>query len=154
MSIRSLFGLVFMFVAVSLLAACVVSPVSMPAAGATTAPPASQAASIQLPDGEQCLFAGTGAGIGADGKRLNYTCTDPSAPTTVILGDPQPGEQGDWTVTEGVIAYQDGNFVLQSSQPVTATVAVVALPDGTWCNNTGQGATLAFDGKRLNYSCG
>ena len=161
MTIRLLFAFASTSLMAGLLAACVMSPIPPPATESqTTAPVASappstsRAASIQLPDGEQCLFAGTGAGIGAEGKRLNYTCSDPNAPTTVILGDPQPGANGTWTVTQGVVAHDNNGFSLQSSEEVTATVAVVALPDGTWCSNTGQGAVPAFDGKRLNYSCG
>jgi hypothetical protein len=111
-------------------------------------------ASIQLPAGDHCLFAGTGATLAFDGKRLNYTCTDPNAPATVLLGNPQLGESGQVTVTQGIIVHGDEGFALESSEVVTALLAVVVLPDGTWCRHAGFGATLAFDGKRLNYSCG
>jgi hypothetical protein len=35
-----------------------------------------------------------------------------------------------------------------------ATVAEFVLPDGTTCLFSGTGATVAFDGKRANYTCG
>ena len=36
---------------------------------------------------------------------------------------------------------------------VRAVVSEVRLYDGTECLNSGEGATLAFDGKRLNFTC-
>ena len=33
-------------------------------------------------------------------------------------------------------------------------ITAVSLPDGVVCRSTGKGATLAFDGRRLNFDCG
>ena len=33
-------------------------------------------------------------------------------------------------------------------------ITVLTLPDGTVCRGTGKGATLAFEGRRLNFDCG
>lgn len=38
-------------------------------------------------------------------------------------------------------------------QAVKGMVSKVRLYDGTECLNSGEGATLAFDGKRLNFTC-
>lgn len=38
--------------------------------------------------------------------------------------------------------------------PGPAEPAAIVLPDGTECLWAGMGATMAFDGERLNYTCG
>jgi hypothetical protein len=47
--------------------------------------------------------------------------------------------------------------VLAPSTPGVAAggeITALTLPDGTVCQSTGKGATLAFDGRRLNFDCG
>jgi heat shock protein HslJ len=107
---------------------------------------------IQLPDGTQCLHAGRGATLAFDGKRLNYTCgTD---------GDNEVGLIGDMgldldvlTVERALYGRDDSGFVLKASEPVVMTIVEIELVDGTQCLNAGHGATLAFDDKRLNFTC-
>ena len=40
------------------------------------------------------------------------------------------------------------------SEDIRFLIAEIELEDGTVCLHAGEGATLAFDGKRLNYTCG
>jgi hypothetical protein len=40
------------------------------------------------------------------------------------------------------------------SEDIRFLIAEIVLADGTVCRHAGEGATLAFDGKRLNYTCG
>ncbi|NJL45182.1 MAG: hypothetical protein HC922_04335 [Leptolyngbyaceae cyanobacterium SM2_3_12] len=40
------------------------------------------------------------------------------------------------------------------SEEIRFLIAEIVLTDGTVCRETGEGATLAFDAKRLNYTCG
>jgi uncharacterized membrane protein len=50
--------------------------------------------------------------------------------------------------------------VAPSSAPAAAApgaggeLTALTLPDGTTCRSTGKGATLAFEGRRLNFDCG
>ena len=100
--------------------------------------------------GWRCAFAGTGATLAFDGKRLNFTCPQQKEAGVGLLGDAVPGPQG-WEMEMGVYAHGDEGFTLQSSEMVT--VMEIELSDGMHCPFVGTGASLAFEGKRLNFSC-
>lgn len=100
--------------------------------------------------GYVCAFAGTGATLAFEGKRLNFTCDPQGGKEVGLLGDVVPGPQG-WEMEMGVIAHGDEGFTLESSEMVT--VLEIELSDGMHCPFAGTGASLAFEGKRLNFSC-
>jgi hypothetical protein len=108
---------------------------------------------IQLPDGTQCLHAGRGATLTFDGKRLNYTCGQEGEDEVGLIGD-MDLDLDVMTVEKALYGRDDSGFVLKASEPVVMTIVEIELADGTQCLNAGHGATLAFDGKRLNYTCG
>jgi len=114
---------------------------------ATTQP----AAVIELPDGTRCSFASTGATLAFEGKRLNYTC-QVEGQEVGLLGDLQQSE-GVWKIEKVVIGHGDSGFFVQESEEMTMTIERIELADGTQCLFAGTGATLAFEGKRLNYTC-
>lgn len=122
---------------------------------AAAPPPASgpQSTVIELADGTQCLFAGTGATLAFDGKRLNYTCGFQGEDQVGLIGDVLV-QNGDLIAEKAIIGHNNDGFYLKESINVSGPAAVVELGDGTQCLNAGQGATLAFEGKRLNFSCG
>jgi LysM repeat protein len=108
---------------------------------------------IELPDGTQCLHAGRGATLAFDGKRLNYTCGTDGEDEVGLIGD--MGLDLDvLTVEKALYGRDDSGFVLKASERVVMTMVEIELPDGTQCLNAGHGATIALDGKRLNYTCG
>ncbi len=114
-----------------------------------------EAATIMLLNGSECLFAGTGATLAFDGQRLNYTCTAQGVePTIGLIGEIVQDEAGVLTATRATIERGADGFELADSKEVTFLVAQVMLADGTTCAFAGTGATLAFDGERLNYTCG
>lgn len=100
---------------------------------------------IVLPDGTACLNAGQGATLAFEGKRLNYTCGD----TQGLIGDIDIIDGTEITLE---LATLDGTTIT-ASEALTLTVNAVELADGTTCLNAGEGATLAFDGQRLNFTC-
>jgi hypothetical protein len=111
--------------------------------------------------GFRCTFAGTGATLAFEGKRLNFTCPQRKEAGVGLLGDPVAGPQG-WEMEMGVYAHGDDGFALQSSQMVL--VLEIELGDGDrresrgfrevmHCPVAGTGSTLAFEGKRLNFAC-
>jgi LysM repeat protein len=108
---------------------------------------------IELPDGTRCLHAGRGATLAFDGKRLNYTCGTDGESEVGLIGDMQL-DVDVLTVEKALYGRDDSGFVLKASEPVAMAVVEIELADGTQCLNAGRGATLAFDGKRLNYTCG
>lgn len=127
---------------VTALAACTPPP------DAGSAPDAEAAAvetTIVLPDGSECRFAGRGATLAFEGKRLNYTCSE------------SQGLIGEVVIANGMemmveVATIDGTTITDS-EPLSFWVGTVELADGPTCLNAGQGATLAFEDQRLNYTC-
>jgi hypothetical protein len=121
-------------------------------AGLLLAACAKQASPSPTPSGRgwRCAFAGTGATLAFEGKRLNFTCPQQRDAGVGLLGDPVSGPQG-WEIEMGVYAHGDEGFTLQSSQMVT--VMEIELSDGMHCPFVGTGASLAFEGKRLNFTC-
>jgi predicted secreted protein len=106
---------------------------------------------IVLPNGDECLFSGTGATLAFDGQRVNYQC---GTADTVVLGDPQLDEVGGISLVTGVISQTAEGFTLTNSAQVTGTILAAELADGTACLNAGQGATIGIDDKRMNFTCG
>lgn len=125
-------------------------PTVVPTAVKPPAPTAPAATTIFLPDGTKCDFAGKGATLAFDGKRLNYTC---GAADVGLLGNMAKAGTG-YTVERVTLARKDNAWVIGKSETITMEIATIDLADGTTCANAGKGATLSFDGKRLNYTCG
>ncbi|MCB0130032.1 MAG: hypothetical protein KDD78_04260 [Caldilineaceae bacterium] len=115
---------------------------SQPAAGLIT--------SLRLEDGTDCLWAGEGATLAFDGKRLNYTC---GSPELGIIGDLTDAGELQATGELATLVHGDDGFTVESSTMATALVTEIRLEDGLLCRFAGEGATLAFDGARLNYTC-
>lgn len=148
------FTLGLILVTLALLTACQPLQPPVPDAGDGTIPAASaQPATIVLPDGMTCAWAGAGATLAFDGKRLNYTCSDSDGTIIGLLGDPTPTAIGYWSVEKATITHGTDGFALDASETVEFLAATLDLADGTQCAFAGEGATMAFDGKRLNYSC-
>lgn len=139
-----------------------VQPESAMPAEAATAPAAPEMATLPtvfvLPDGTVCNFAGEGATLGFAEGRLNHACGDPEAmPMIALLGDPvQDDMQGSgvWTASLATISHGDDGFTLDSSETITFFAAEIDLADESVCLHAGFGATLGFENKRLNYTCG
>jgi hypothetical protein len=125
---------------------------------------ATQPTVFVLPDGTVCTFAGTGATLAFDGERLNYTCEAADAAATAadasmlgLLGDPVQDPMsgaGAWTATLATYSHGDDGFSLDATESVTFFGAELDLADGSVCLHAGFGATLGFEDKRLNYTCG
>lgn len=115
-------------------------------------------AEFVLPDGTRCLFAGTGVTVAFDDKRVNYTCepvnaTENTTTTLGILNDPVIVGPTEYAVDLATIGQTEGGFELHGSEVVTFTAWEVVLADGRSCLHAGFGATMAFDDRRLNYTC-
>lgn len=115
--------------------------------------------SITLPDGTECLHAGRGATMAFDERRVNYTCEseDEAAEGDRILLGEMSARLDLLTVEYGVLGREgdedNGAWVLDSSEELEMRLVEVVLDDGTVCLNAGQGATLAFDEDRVNFTC-
>lgn len=108
-----------------------------------------QTTDIVLPDGGLCQHAGFGATLAVDGDRLGYSCDFEAG----LVGEPHV--QGDQLRVDRVqLAMHASPIAVLERRTVEGTIGRVVLVDGTVCLSTGHGATLAAEGRRLNYSCG
>jgi hypothetical protein len=101
--------------------------------------------SVTLPTGETCLWAGEGATLAFEGKRLNYTC---GSAASGLVGDLQ-FSGADLSVEKVTVA----NTEITASEMVTGRIATLTLQTGETCAFAGEGATLTADDKRVNYTC-
>lgn len=105
-------------------------------------------AQIRLPDQRLCIYVGP-------------------EPRQRDLGDPMTYDCGDGRGLRGEVRI-DGTYMtvdregrenfdrdaMIESEDIRFLIAEIVLADGTICRHAGEGATLAFDGQRLNYTCG
>lgn len=85
--------------------------------GASTEP----AAVVELADGARCFFAGKGATLAFDGKRLNYTCETTGDDQVGLLGDLQLAD-GVWTAERVVLGHDSSGFFIKESEVVTVRI--------------------------------
>lgn len=110
---------------------------------------------VTLPGGEVCGFAGEGATLAFDGLRLSWTCdVAPSGPrglfgAPVVVGDTAVS----WRLGTTGRRAAGGGFELVAMASVDALVARFQTAAGDTCAFAGMGATLAVDGRRVNYTC-
>jgi hypothetical protein len=129
-----------------------------------------QIARVDLVDGSICTFAGDNAVV-VGGQRVNFNC---GSSTQSLLGDFNTS-QPLWTADK--VNLQGNPPTVQSRQtlgiggvtgatsgatptpaltptPTPAAATSIRLPDGTLCQWSGSGATVSFNGQRVNYNCG
>jgi len=128
----------------------VLAAVALLTSCATVATPTAGPTARASPTSERCTFAGTGATLAFEGRRLNFQCPPAVGKEIGLLGNVTLTERG-WMLERAVIGRGDGGFVLEASTSVV--ISHIELADGTLCAFVGTGATLAFDGRRLNFQC-
>ena len=153
MNRSSILALSVLLIAV-VIAACGAALTATPAPTATVVPtntpvPTATAAPA-LSAGVRCLFAGAGATLTFDGKRLNYTCPTVGSDESGLIGDVTLGAKA-WEIEKASYARGSSGWALKSS--AKAAIDKIELSDGTVCAYAGSGATLSFDSKRLNFTC-
>jgi len=108
---------------------------------------------VVLPSLERCLHAGFGATLAFDGDRLSWTCESPVGAPRGLLGAPiVDGVDVAWRVV-ATERGAGGAFVVTSEDTVRGRAVQVTLASGETCLFAGTGATMAFDGERVNYTC-
>lgn len=102
-------------------------------------------ATIILPDGTECYFAGQGATLTFEGKRLSYTCGD----TLGLIGDITIANGTDISLETATI----NGTTITGSTPQTLKIQSVVLANGDTCLSTSQGPSRAIQDKPLSYIC-
>ncbi len=140
------------------------TPVSQEDSGAANSA-TDPAAEFVLPDGTRCIYAQSGFSptnkpIAFDGKDARYNC-EPSYVVKdahlVLLGEPEVTGPTEYNVELGFInrvqSTENDGFGLMRSEVISFTAWAITLADGRVCLHAGFGATMGFEGKRLNYTC-
>ncbi len=70
---------------------------------------------IQLADGTECAFAGTGATIAIEDKRANFTCPRTPDGDVVLLGNIEAGAKGG-QIVKAVLTRTDAGFTAKASE--------------------------------------
>ena len=140
-----------------LLAACAPRVATTEADGVTATRAAAVGevtAVVVMPSLERCLHAGRGATIALGGDRLGWTCESPVDAPRGLFGPPVVS--GGVDVTWRLIATErgeDGAFVIANEERVEARAVRLMLATDETCLFAGTGATTAFDGERVNFTC-
>jgi len=130
------------------------APTHTPAVSAEAITPIA-AVAVTAPNGAvltRYAFAGTGATLTVEGKRVNWTGERRADGTTAVLaGDITLGDEG-WEITQATLTRTDGSWKAQSTS--TVLVQGIELADGSSCWFAGTGATFGFQDQRANFTCG
>lgn len=105
-------------------------------------------AQIRLPDQRLCTYLGPEPHQRDPGDPITYDCGGGRG----LRGDVRI-DGTEMTVDREGRENLDRDAILQSEE-IQFLIAEIVLADGTVCRHAGAGATLAFEGKRLNYTCG
>jgi heat shock protein HslJ len=110
---------------------------------------------VTLPSGEVCGYAGGGATLAFDGLRLSWTCEVASTGPRGLLGDPVIlGETNvSWRLASTARRSDGAGFELARLDSIDGRVVRFVTVTGSTCSFAGEGATLAFGGERVNYTC-
>jgi len=110
---------------------------------------------VVLPGGEVCGFAGEGATLAFDGVRLGWTCDVAPTGPRGLFGAPTVVRDVDvyWRIGTTARRADGAGFELARLEAVEARVARLELSTGETCAFAGEGATMAFDGRRVHYTC-
>lgn len=111
---------------------------------------------VVLPNGEICGFAGEGATLAFDGQRLAWTCDVAPTGPRGLFGAPTVVRDTDvyWRLGTTARRADGAGFELAQLEAVESRVARLELATGETCAFAGEGATLAFEGRRVHYTCG
>jgi hypothetical protein len=105
-------------------------------------------AQILLPDQRLCTYVGPEPRQRDLGDPITYACNDGRG----LRGEARIN--GTYMTVDREGRENLDRDAIVESEDIRFLIAEIVLADGTVCRHAGEGATLAFDGKRLNYTCG
>lgn len=110
---------------------------------------------VVLPSLERCLFAGEGATLAFDGERLSWTCESPVDGPRGLFGAPivSAGVDVSWRLVASERAGDGGGYVITREEMMHGRAERLVLSSGETCFFAGEGATVAFEQGRVNYTC-
>lgn len=106
------------------------------------------AAQIVLPDRRVCTYVGPEPRARELGDPVTYDCGNDRGLRGEVKID------GTYMTVDREGPENFDRDAIIESQEIRFLIEEIVLVDGTVCQHAGEGATLAFEGKRLNYTCG
>ena len=135
------------------------SPPAPPAAAPPAATPSLPTASgeivaLALPDGRTCQRTDKRDNVTFQGRRVSFECGRQGGDTVALVGPLSFGPEGLLTAEKALIEWRDSGNAPPKVEITPARVTEIALSDALTCRRAGKVATLAFEGRRANYTCG
>ena len=109
---------------------------------------------LALPDGRECRSTAKRRTTNYRGQRVNFDCGLWAGDTVGLVGPLTVGADGLLVAQKAVIEWRESGNLPRELETTSARVSEVVLGDGFTCRLAGMGATLAFGGRRANYTCG
>jgi uncharacterized membrane protein len=109
---------------------------------------------LALPDGRECRSTGKRPTTNFRGQRVNFDCGLWGGDTVGLIGPVTVGADGLLVAQKAVIEWRESGNRQRDPEPTPARVSEIALADGLTCRFAGEGATLAFEGRRASFTCG
>jgi uncharacterized membrane protein len=124
------------------------------AASAAAATDRGEITLVTLSDETPCKPPGTGSELRHRGWRVAFDCGRSAGDTLALVGPFTLGPGGLLVAQKVLVPWRSGEQDPQRTESVPARAAEITLASGLVCRFAGKGATLAFEGQRLAYSCG
>lgn len=130
-------------------------PAALPAATSSLPTVGGEIVALTLPDGRTCQRTGKRDTTTFQGQRVNFDCGRRGGDTVALVGALTFGPEGLLTAQKALIEWRESGMSAPGPIETTpAQVSEVALSDALTCRRVRTGAALAFEGRRVNYSCG
>jgi uncharacterized membrane protein len=132
------------------------SPAKEPPPAAPVAPSGirGEITALALPDGTECRQTEAGSTLRFRGQRVRFDCGRSAGDTVTLVGPLTPGPEGMLQAQKAFVPWRSGEQEPRHTEATAVRPSEIVLTDGLICRFAGVGATLAFEGRRLSYTCG
>jgi hypothetical protein len=107
-----------------------------------------------LADGRTCRRTDKWGTTTFKSQRIHFDCGPLGGDTVGVVGALTAGPDGFLVAQKALIAWREGESGTRPVEATPAKVSEVRLADALTCRAAGTGATLAFEGRRVTYTCG
>jgi hypothetical protein len=125
-----------------------------PPASAAISSPGGEITTLVLADGRTCSRTDKWGTTTFKGQRLHFDCGLWGGDTVGMVGALTAGPEGFLGAQKAVIAWRESEAAARPIETTSAKASEVRLADALTCRAAGTGATPAFEGRRVTYTCG
>ncbi len=109
---------------------------------------------LTLSDNTECRPPAASTELRFRGQRVSFDCGRSGGDTLALVGPFTPGPEGLLVAQKVFVPWRTGDQDTETAVAVPVRATEITLATGLACRFAGTGATLAFAGRRLAYSCG